>query len=517
MKVNQLTLLTATWALVASSAMAQDVYYPIYISQLSAQGTARSMGFGNALGSIGGDFSSSSVNPAGLGVYRSSEFSFTPSVKAASSSSQYLGSVTNDNNIRFNVNNFGMVFTDAPRGKRYDRRDWKSVTFAMGFNRLADINRNYSYVGHTNTSSATLAFEADANQYPADALSTDLLSVPGYLGYQAYLINDGPGNQFTTVVPYTGGIRQDKYVRERGRVNEWTFSLAGNYREKLMLGATMGIPSIRYSINSTYSESLAIGNNAPNPSGFRSFSYNQDLDVTGVGINLKLGAIYKFNRSLRVGAALHSPSYYALNETYTPKILSNFGSSIYEVSTANNLTQSNQFSYGLTTPWRGILSASYILKGVGFITADLDYADYSFMSFIYPISDGNGNTYTNAQNAMNSALANRYQSSVGFRIGGEVLLTKEFMARVGTGYYTNPYAPSAGIAGDRLDFGGGLGFRTEHLFADLAVTISQWQYSGTPYSYNSSYIVSNKAVAAPPVATTDFATANIAFTIGTKF
>jgi hypothetical protein len=517
MKVNQLTILSVAFTLGASMANAQDVYFPIYISQLSAQGTARSMGFGNALGSIGGDFSSSSVNPAGLGVYRSSELSFTPSVKAASSSSEYLGTVTNDNHIRFNVNNFGLVITDAPKGKRYDRRDWKSISFAFGMTRLADINRDYSYIGTNYSSSATLAFEADANEFPGDALSNTSLTVPGYLGYQAYLINDGANNKFSTIVPYTGGVRQQKYVRERGRVNEWTFSLAGNYREKLMLGATMGIPSIRYSINSTYTESVDAANNAPNPFGFNSFSYDQNLDITGVGINLKLGAIYKLNSNLRFGAALHSPSYYALSETYTPRLFSSVGGNGYEVSVANNLTTANQFSYGMATPWRGILSASYIVKGRGFITADLDYADYSFMSFIYPISDGNGNNYNNVENAMNSALASRYQSSIGFRVGGEMLLTKEFMARIGTGYYTSPYSPAAGVSGDRLDFGGGLGFRTQYFFADMAVTVSQWQYSNMPYTYNTAFLNSTTIKPVPPTATTDFATANIAFTIGTKF
>ncbi len=59
-------------------ASAQDITEAYNLSNLTVQGTARSMGFGNALGSVGGDFSSLSVNPAGLGVYRSSEFTLTP-------------------------------------------------------------------------------------------------------------------------------------------------------------------------------------------------------------------------------------------------------------------------------------------------------------------------------------------------------------------------------------------------------------------------------------------------------
>src|ERR1017187_3397559 len=96
-------------ALVAISIIspAQDVREAYNLSNLTVQGTARSMGFGNALGSVGGDFSSLSVNPAGIGIYRSSEISFTPSLKINSATGDYAGTTTSDNNTRFGINNFG--------------------------------------------------------------------------------------------------------------------------------------------------------------------------------------------------------------------------------------------------------------------------------------------------------------------------------------------------------------------------------------------------------------------------
>ena len=47
-------------------------------SFLNPQGTARAMGIGGAIGGLGGDFTSLSINPAGIGGYWKSEFMITP-------------------------------------------------------------------------------------------------------------------------------------------------------------------------------------------------------------------------------------------------------------------------------------------------------------------------------------------------------------------------------------------------------------------------------------------------------
>lgn len=41
-------------------------------------GSARSLAIGGAMGSLGGDFTSTFVNPAGIGNYKTGEFSFSP-------------------------------------------------------------------------------------------------------------------------------------------------------------------------------------------------------------------------------------------------------------------------------------------------------------------------------------------------------------------------------------------------------------------------------------------------------
>lgn len=502
-------------ALVASlAASAQDINEAYNLSNLTTQGTARSMGFGNALGSIGGDFSSLSVNPAGLGVYRTSELTLTPSLRINGAKTQYIGTTTTDNNTHFNINNFGIVFTDAPKGRRYDRRNWKAVSFAFGMNRTADFNRTYSYEGRNTNSSASQAFESDANQYPNDVYTQGTLA---YMGYQSYLTDStGPG-QFQTIVPFQSGITQLKNVKETGRVNEYTLSLGGNYKEIIMLGATVGIPTVIYNRTSYYQETIPAGSTSANPGNFNSFVYNNSLKVTGSGLNLKLGAIYKVSDNVRLGASFHTPTIYNLTDEYSDGIVTTRNNTQHILSIDNGQVVGNRFDYSLITPWKAVASASFVLKDIGFVTVDYEYVDYKSMRYLYSdgIDNATGYTYQQEQDAINHDISKTYQGASNVRIGAEGIVTQYFMLRAGFGYYGNPYA-SNGYNSQRIDISGGLGFHFDNFFADIALVHSAYQGQELPYSIDFSHVISGNA-AVIPVATTDFSINNVAVTFGVKF
>ena len=511
-------------ALLISSltASAQDIKEAYNLSNLTVQGSARSMGFGNALGSVGGDFSSLSVNPAGLGVYRSSEFTITPSLRINGSSSQYLGTTTGDNNTHFNINNFGLVFTSAPKGKRYEQRSWKAVSFAFGMNRTADFNYSYSYSGKNNTSSGSQVFESDANQYPGDAIAAGPSGALGYIGVGSYLLNyNSNTNLYSSIVPFSGGVNQLKSAQVNGGINEYLFALGGNYKEKLMLGFTIGIPTVQYHSTSYYQETIAGDNSSWNPYSFKDFTYNQSLDITGTGFNVKIGAIYKINDQFRIGVAFHSPTYYSITDIYTPSIIAHSDTNVaLYVGDYQGGLQGNQFDYTFTTPWKGVLSATYLFKKLGFITADYEYVNYSTMRYKYP-ADLNGNSLQAEQDAMNQGIKNTYTAASNFRLGAEGRLGKYFMIRLGFGYYGNPYK-TTDYNSQRIDVSGGVGFHFHHFFTDLAIVHSMYQVKEQPYSvdytvYNGVPSVISGPAAVIPTATTNFSINNLALTIGVKF
>jgi hypothetical protein len=151
------------------------------------------------------------------------------------------------------------------------------------------------------------------------------------------------------------------------------------------------------------------------------------------------------------------------------------------------------------------------------VTLDYEYVGYGSMGYIYPTSDGNGNTYAQQEYDMNQKITSTYQNTSNVRIGAEGLLSKFIMARVGFGYYGNPYKVST-INGQRMDFNAGIGFRDKDFFIDLAFVHSIYQAQLQPYAIDYNYIKTNiEPVAAIPVAKSDFSLNNIAMTIGFKF
>ncbi len=509
-------------------AAAQDVGEAYRFSNLSTQGTARSMGFGNALGSVGGDFSSLSVNPAGIGVYRSSEFLITPSLKINATSSNYTGFTTNDNFTQVNFNNFGLILTDAPKGKRYDRRAGKTVSFGFGMNRVADFNNSVIYNGKNSTSSASQVFESDANNDPASAASTAPTNTLGYMGYQSYLLNLNSSGMYETIVPYGGGVYQQKSTQTTGGIKEYTFSMGGNYRERLMLGITLGIPVINYHGDTYYQESLADGNTSSNPSGFKSFSYNQSLDIAGVGINAKVGAIFKVSEMFRLGVALHTPTYYSISEVYNPGITTTHTTS--NIDTASILSvndgslMQNSFDYHLTTPAKGILSATMLLNKFGFISADFEYVDYSSMKYSFQngIDNVTNQTYQQEADQMNQVIKKTYKGASNFRIGGEGVVTNSFMLRAGFGYYGNAYTTygqsvqNNNYTTERIDLSLGAGFHYRNFYADIAIVHGIYSGYELPYSIDYSGVVSTGTPAVIPTAKVNYSTNNVALTFKFK-
>lgn len=487
-------------------ALAQNEADALRFSDQSPQGTARSIGIGGALGAIGGDFSSLAVNPAGIGVYRRSEFTFTPSIKIGGSSSIYTAGATDDNSARMTINNLGVVFTSAAEGRRYKNSKWKAASFGMGINRIADFNSNYIYSGPNNTSSASEVFYTDLLAYPGDSLNTATFAG---LGYSTFLTNsyyDTAGNLGFYFTPdYKAGLNQTRSVQQRGGITDISFSFGGNYEEKLMLGATVGIPSIRYVRNMTMREEDATGNNN---NDFSYFEYTESLKTTGTGINLKIGAIYNFTPALRGGLALHTPTIYSMTDKQTTTLVTNTeGLKNYLGYGPNPVTQAEgqrEYNYSMTTPWKAVLSLAGIIGKHGFISADYEYVDYSSARFGFDMGD------QAAEQEVNSGIKTMYKGASNLRIGGEARFDIVSL-RAGFGYYGNPFKIAA-QGSDRLTFSGGVGFRFDNIFLDLGYSHSTSTFREQPY-----VVIYPNEVVPVPSATVRNNTGNIALTFGTKF
>src|SRR5690242_6771487 len=101
MKTVYLLLVFSFATVISYAQQPEDALRHSFLTQPG--GTARNQAIGGAGGSLGGEFSSLFINPAGLGFYKTGDFVLTPSYSFNKSKSDYLGSSNTANDNNFNL------------------------------------------------------------------------------------------------------------------------------------------------------------------------------------------------------------------------------------------------------------------------------------------------------------------------------------------------------------------------------------------------------------------------------
>ena len=469
MKKASLLLLSAC-TYFSFPALAQNEIDALRYGQLSGGATALSLGLGGSGGAMGGDFSALALNPAGLGVYRSSEFTFTPTLRFNKANSTYLSNTSSDDRTKLNVGNFGLVFTNAATGKKYKNRKWKSFSIGLGYNRLADFHQQVQYSGYNNQSSIAEIFSASAQTY---GVGVNVAPPWGFLAYEGYLLDDN----FYSIVPYQDGLMQSKSYETKGGVGEYSLSFGGNYQEKILLGLSIGFQDFNFERYQRYSEDDVSGNNNNN---FSYLDYYENTVTRGMGVNVKLGAVYVVNDMLRLGLAFHTPTWSGMNDTSVYSLQSNTENYKSDIGEPNSNPETYadpqaiyQFKYGLNTPWRGVLSATALLGHYGMINADYEVVGYNAMR--YHMRD-----YRDYAAAVNDAIRQTYTLGHVARIGVEGRLNR-FMGRLGFAYHSSPFKDAATFGGSQVDMSIGAGLRFGSFFIDAGYMHSI--YKVAEYAY----------------------------------
>jgi len=439
-------------------------------SQIFPGGTARSMAMGGAFGALGGDFSCLSMNPAGIGLYRKSEFTFTPSLGDLKANSSYLGTSTDNSRFNFNISNGGYVGNYAipnanPEG-------WQNVDFGIGYNRQNSFQSNITFQGVNNNNSLLDFFLGQVNTYngtlPGDLGSGNVYPFDASLAYNAFLINpiNGDSMHYNSVLPNAGEI-QKMTINTTGSMGEMVLSLGANYANKLYFGATLGIDFLNYNENSQYTEI----NQHDSIPGFRKYDLNRTLNTSGNGINLKLGMIYRANDFLRFGLAVHTPTYYTMTDNYSATITSVFDSANHTFASPNGT-----FDYSFTSPLRVIGSIAFIINQVGAISADYEFLDYTSAQL-------SSNTFSFSD--ANAAIQQKYTAASNFRLGTEWKVSN-IRLRAGYAYYGSPFtgslAPPNGANQTTNSFSGGIGVKENAISIDLGYVYSVTKQYYLPYA-----------------------------------
>lgn len=544
------SILLATAALVLPTALsAQSAIDAYNISTGELRGTARFMSMAGAFTALGGDLSSLNQNPAGIGVYRGSDIGITLDINMMNSKTADLGSPFARSQTHADVNNFGYVGT-------YNLGGSTAVTLSWGasYSRLASFHRRYQ--------GGDMAMQTSLSNYITtftDGIDTSYLKfVDGYNPYQdrsenaapwlsilAYnsgmitplsSVDDNGQNHDTSIYdglwqypvdgqpqirPTTGSAGME--VDERGYVDEYTIDFGGSVANVFYWGIGLGITDLSLTQNAYYGEDLLNANVPANAAsgieeGNGGFGLLNWRHTSGTGFNAKFGVILKPVNELRIGLAVHTPTYWSLSTNYTGDTEFDYSSGI----NGSEYTDEAAYDWRLNSPWKLTAGIAGVIGGRGILSVDYEYQAFGDMK----TKNDRGYDY----DYYNDDIKSYFKSSNMIRVGGEFRVTPNFSVRAGYAYqstnvkddvkdsnvevYTMGTNPAYTLDSDTQYITCGLGYRISGFYIDAAYVHKH--RSSTYHAFTSFKDYDGYWYDAPQAKVTDN-NSQLVFTVGYKF
>ncbi|AMM50587.1 hypothetical protein TH61_04505 [Rufibacter sp. DG15C] len=462
--MKKYSILLACLALLGSAGegFAQNEADVLRYSRTDFGGTARTLGLSGASVALGGDAGTFLSNPAGLGLFRRSEVTVSAGLNFNEANSTVYGTSAVDSRNNLNVPQLAIVIS---RRKADDEEgDWRSGSFGVGYTRLNNFNQRTVYAG---TSPATaLKF----GEYAAQLANRNGLSPNGNpvtlqdLAFDTYLIDEDDAGFFSPNLNNENPFSET--IQTSGSQNQFDLSYGASFRDKLFLGASVGITSIRYKRVRTYSEQDPA-------TDITDLTLRDELLTEGSGVMLKAGAIYRPNDAVRFGVSVQTPTWYTLRDSYNTSLEVNFRNEPSAGVGVNQFayTDPGEFEYNLTTPFRASAGTAVFIGKNGFITADVEYVDYS---------NGRLSADDYSYRDENATTKSVYNSALNYRIGAEGRFDV-FRVRAGYGLYGDPF-DDEDVDQSKTFLTGGVGIKQNNYFLDAALVYSKYKSLYSPFT-----------------------------------
>lgn len=458
-------------------------------------GTARSAAMGGAFVSLGADLSSMALNPAGLGMYRSSEFGLTPSLTWSKTDDRFLDGPYVTNSAEQNATRFALGNVGLALNLYQSTGSLTSVTVGFGYQKLADFNYRSS-VGSNGweisindvfahqlrgISSAHLSTENGRNPWNDPALAPNMWGAAA--AWQTWAV-DGNVDYTANLLP--GALTDNMLInRTRGSLGEFDISVGMNFSNRLYLGFTMGIQDLYYRQELLYEEHYDqpyYGDDAR----LRYMQYDQQLAYNGTGVNFKAGMIYRPIEALRIGVAVHSPTLMTLDREYRIK---NFYTEMQDDFNYESWSDYLAWRYEYASPTRLMAGVSYQLGQFALLAADYERVWYNGMrlqesdEYYLPQSE---------RDAIKQDVKYSFRGTDNLRLGMEIKPTPQLALRLGYTMSSSPIsgrdnvAPSSQSAISTIDnpiitsshsLSGGIGYRWGGFSLDAAYVQTHYDVS----------------------------------------
>ena len=479
---------------------AQDAFDVLQMSQTELRGTSRFQSMAGAFGALGGDLSTLTQNPAGIGVYRSSDLGVTLSLDFNSTKA----GINKLNETKFNVNNVGYV-----GAIRLNSESVPNLNFGFTYNRIQSFNRHYvggvaniptsmsnfvadEFVNVPGYTDGDLYWDEDYNPYfdgyaPWAAVTMfDMTTQNG--GYVGIINSNGDYMQGL----FGDGTAADAYysVDESGHADEYNIAFGGNIANKLYFGLDFGILDLDFKSTQTYEEEMdnpyvmaddidLFESPIVSDNTYAKWGLTNYLHSEGTGVNFKFGLIWKPIQALRIGAAFHTPTYYDMRDTYlvSAKLHAYQDDELlYRASKSSNDGYRYSGTYTIKTPWHFMGSVAGVIGTNGILSLDYEYVANETMR----IGDDRNNDYPDVTDNVKAY----FKPSHIIRVGGEYRVTPSFSLRAGYSYKTtqvekgvDEYEYNIATVGTNPAYQydnavhnitAGIGYRYQKFYADLA-------------------------------------------------
>lgn len=404
-----------------------------------------------AFGALGADMSSLSVNPAGIAFFRKSEFSVTPGFRGTSAKAHFRGNTSKDDRNELSMGQFGLSFIELS-----DRRDWESFHFGISYDRKRSFRQRVAIEASDAERSILDHFVRQSNGIHLDDLPY-MAPFSGELAYQAYLMdplyNDSTNYEHEQKAKT---FKQEKSIVRSGSMGEALISFGADRNNELYLGGNLGIPIISFERSIVHKESVGEESDGVN------LQYSEDLAVSGYGVNLQLGAIYRPNDWSRFGLSFKSPGILRLEDEWTTIVKSKDKEHLY----GETPTAQGEHSYRVRTPYRLTASSAFFVKKRGVLSVDYRYSDPSGGKLMATQENADDGGYE--YGAENILVRDRYREMHDLRLGMEWRFSP-FFIRGGYRYASSPVRPVNDLeTGSTRSFSFGAGRRTGDFFIDVA-------------------------------------------------
>jgi len=400
------TLIFFICAALALPAAAQSWDQALLFSENIYGGTARSTAMGNALTAVGGDPGSIGINPAGGAVAGYSQFFISPGLSITSTVAQGQGTDGLD------PIGFGDRVTTG-----YTRAKLPNMGFMMNMEtgRRHGLKRVSIGFMTNSTNDFTSKMQAAGTLYGPNSYSGSLASLaqgysPDVMGGNWYAEGHGFQPDWSAMAAYRSGMINtigSDYIgitdimvggkpeavkplyqrygnQTKGFKHDVVLNVSANFDDKFYIGANLGVTALEYS-NAEYWEEMPNdpsdfppikyidGNNVETQATFVSLLMKRNYRVSGTGLYMKVGALWRPVAGLRLGAAVQTPTVMNMKARLAWSGETDLRGKSYSPSTSPE----DEWIYAFNLPFRFNVGAAYTFGSFAVLSVDYEMADYS--------------------------------------------------------------------------------------------------------------------------------------------